>query len=78
VIYQAAVVQILTQQQAVQQFFFFLLFHNFWFAGIKSAYATKDDAPVIYIPNRTNSHKAEQLVLVLLMFHHNLLYGAQE
>jgi hypothetical protein len=44
VIYQAAVVQILTQQQAVQQFFFFLLFHNFWLAGIKSAYATKDDA----------------------------------
>jgi hypothetical protein len=44
VIYQAAVVQILTQQQEVQQFFFFFLFRNFWLTAIKSAYATKDDA----------------------------------
>jgi hypothetical protein len=48
-----------------------------------TAYATKDDAPVIYQAVQllsTNPHKAEQLVLVLvlLLSHHILLFGVQE
>jgi hypothetical protein len=48
-----------------------------------TAYATKDDVPVIYQAVQllsTNPHKAEQLVLVLvlLLSHHILLFGVQE